>query len=87
MVIAEGRPTFWTATSTVAASPVHLCFSAPSGEAVDRFYRAALRHGARDNGAPGVRRPPFYCAFVIDLDGNNVEAGCYLTEPGPSRET
>ncbi|MGY5776918.1 VOC family protein [Rhizobium sp. LEGMi135b] len=77
-VIAEGRPTFWTADATAGASPIHLCFSAPSREAVDRFHEAGLKHGARDNGPPGVRRAPFYCAFLIDLDGNNVEAGCYL---------
>ena len=78
LVIGEGGPTFWTATATAAASPVHLCFSAPSREAVDRFYELGLQYGARDNGSPGVRRAPFYCAFLVDLDGNNVEAGVYL---------
>jgi catechol 2,3-dioxygenase-like lactoylglutathione lyase family enzyme len=78
LVLGEGRPTFWSVNASVAASPVHLCFAAPSREAVDRFYEAGLLHGARDNGAPGVRRPPFHCAFLIDLEGNNVEAGCYL---------
>lgn len=76
-VIAEGRPTFWTSSAVAAASPIHLCFSAPSRKAVDLFHEAGLLHGARDNGAPGIRRPPFYCAFLIDPDGNNVEAGCY----------
>jgi catechol 2,3-dioxygenase-like lactoylglutathione lyase family enzyme len=79
-VIAEGRPTFWSETATAASSPAHLCFSAPSREAVDRFHEAGLQHGAHDNGAPGIRRAPFYCAFLIDLDGNNVEAGCYLSD-------
>jgi catechol 2,3-dioxygenase-like lactoylglutathione lyase family enzyme len=79
-VIAEGRPTFWTSAATPATSPIHLCFSAPSREAVDRFHAAGLLHGAHDNGAPGIRRPPFYCAFLLDPDGNNVEAGCYLTD-------
>ena len=78
LVIGEGKPTFWPATATVATSPIHLCFSAPSREAVDRFHEAGIQHGARDNGSPGVRRPPFYCAFLLDLDGNNIEAGCYL---------
>jgi len=77
-VIGEGWPSFWSERATVAASPIHLCFTAPSREAVDRFQEAGLAHGARDNGAPGIRRPPFYCAFLIDLDGNNVEAGCYV---------
>ncbi len=47
-------------------------------QAVDLFHETGLKHGARDNGAPGTRRKPFYCAFLIDLDGNNVEAGCHL---------
>jgi catechol 2,3-dioxygenase-like lactoylglutathione lyase family enzyme len=77
-VIAAGRPSFWTRESTAAKSPIHLCFTAPSRAAVDQFHSAGLSHGATCNGAPGVRRPPFYCAFLFDLDGNNVEAGCYL---------
>ena len=80
LVIGEGRPTFWSESATAASAPLHLCFSAPSREAVDRFYQAGLRHGARSNGEPGIRRHPFYCAFLIDLDGNNVEAGCYLAD-------
>jgi predicted lactoylglutathione lyase len=43
---------------------------------VDAFYVAALAHGGKDNGAPGVRpyHPGYYAAFVLDPDGNNVEA-------------
>lgn len=81
-VLGEGRPSFWTDNNTVASSPIHLSFSAPSREAVDSFHAAGLEHGARDNGLPGIRRPPFYCAFLIDLDGNNVEVGCYLDVDG-----
>jgi len=54
---------------------MHLCFRAPSREAVDRFHAAGVAHGAADNGGPGIRRQPFYHAFLLDLDGNNVEAG------------
>ncbi|KAJ5638332.1 hypothetical protein N7490_008211 [Penicillium lividum] len=47
-------------------------------DAVERFYELALQHGGRDNGAPGIReemsRQPYYAAFILDLDGNNVEA-------------
>jgi hypothetical protein len=46
---------------------------------VDRFHQAGLRAGGRDNGAPGVRTdysPTYYAAFLIDPDGNNVEAVC-----------
>jgi catechol 2,3-dioxygenase-like lactoylglutathione lyase family enzyme len=80
-VVAAGRPTFWTAPNQPSQSPLHLCFSAPSKEAVDRFHATGLALGSRDNGAPGVRRQPFYCAFLIDFDGNNVEAGVYLPSP------
>jgi catechol 2,3-dioxygenase-like lactoylglutathione lyase family enzyme len=83
LVLGEGRPTFWTGDAVAAASPVHLCFAAPSKEAVDRFHNSGLRQGARDNGPPGIRRPPFYCAFLIDFDGNNLEAGyCAGSPPG-----
>lgn len=77
-VVAAGKPSFWTASNRPAQSPIHLCFTAPSKEAVDRFHAIGLELGAKDNGAPGIRRQPFYCAFLIDLDGNNVEAGVYL---------
>lgn len=76
-VVAAGRPTFWPPEARAGVSPVHLCFTAPSRDAVDRFHAIGLDLGARDNGAPGVRRPPFYCAYLIDFDGNNVEAGLY----------
>jgi predicted lactoylglutathione lyase len=43
---------------------------------VDAFYAAALAHGGKDNGAPGERpyHPDYYAAFVLDPDGNNIEA-------------
>lgn len=55
---------------------VHLAFQAPDRATVDRFYRAALAAGGRDNGAPGARpyHPGYYAAFVLDPDGNNIEA-------------
>ena len=56
---------------------VHIAFSADSREAVDAFHAAALAAGGRDNGAPGERpeySPGYYGAFVLDPDGNNVEA-------------
>src|SRR5262245_57228455 len=55
-VVAAGRPSFWTAGNAAAKSPVHLAFRAPSRDAVDRFHATGLRHGAADNGRPGVRR-------------------------------
>jgi catechol 2,3-dioxygenase-like lactoylglutathione lyase family enzyme len=54
----------------------HLAFQARDRLMVDRFYKAALAHGGKDNGAPGVRayHPGYYAAFVLDPDGNNIEA-------------
>lgn len=54
----------------------HLAFQAKDRATVDAFYNAALAHGGRDNGAPGVRayHPGYYAAFVLDPDGNNIEA-------------
>lgn len=54
----------------------HLAFQAQSRAMVDAFYQAALAHGGQDNGAPGERsyHPGYYAAFVLDPDGNNIEA-------------
>jgi catechol 2,3-dioxygenase-like lactoylglutathione lyase family enzyme len=56
---------------------VHVAFPAETDEAVEEFHRAALAAGYRDNGAPGERpeyHAGYYGAFVLDPDGNNVEA-------------
>ena len=76
-VVAAGRPTFWRPTNAPAVSPIHLAFRAPSREAVDLFHATGLRCGATNNGDPGLRRGRYYCAFLIDFDGNNIEAGVY----------
>jgi catechol 2,3-dioxygenase-like lactoylglutathione lyase family enzyme len=57
-------------------SGFHLAFQAPDRETVQRFYEAALEAGGRDNGPPGERdyHPGYYAAYVLDPDGNNVEA-------------
>ena len=55
----------------------HVAFTAPTEDAVERWYDAAVRHGGRDNGPPGLRPEytgHYFAAFVIDPDGNNVEA-------------
>jgi len=54
----------------------HLAFQAQDHAMVARFYQAALAHGGQDNGAPGERHyhPGYYAAFVLDPDGNNIEA-------------
>lgn len=55
---------------------VHLAFQAADRETVERFHRAALDAGGIDHGAPGERpyHPGYYAAFVLDPDGNNIEA-------------
>jgi catechol 2,3-dioxygenase-like lactoylglutathione lyase family enzyme len=55
---------------------IHIAFQAQDRAMVDAFYQAALAHGGRDNGAPGERayHPGYYAAFVLDPDGNNIEA-------------
>jgi catechol 2,3-dioxygenase-like lactoylglutathione lyase family enzyme len=62
---------------------LHLAFQAADENAVQKFHRAALRAGGRDNGSPGLRpeyHSTYYSAYVLDPDGNNVEAVCH----GPS---
>lgn len=69
-----------TATSPAALGELtgrhHLAFQARDRAMVEAFHRAALAHGGRDNGAPGERayHPGYYAAFVLDPDGNNIEA-------------
>jgi catechol 2,3-dioxygenase-like lactoylglutathione lyase family enzyme len=58
-------------------SGFHVALSAPSRDAVQRFYAQALRHGGTDNGGPGLRPnygEHYYAAFVLDPDGNQLEA-------------
>ncbi len=71
------KPTFWIAEVDAASSPRHTAFVAPDRAAVDAFYNAGLEAGGKDNGAPGERpqyHPGYYGAFLLDPDGNNVEA-------------
>jgi catechol 2,3-dioxygenase-like lactoylglutathione lyase family enzyme len=59
---------------------MHVAFAAKDRAAVDAWHRAALAAGCTDNGAPGLRphyHPNYYAAFVIDPDGNRLEAVCH----------
>lgn len=79
----DGKPFFWIGSGRRAATGVHVAFAANSRAEVDAFYRAALAAGGRDNGAPGLRphyHANYYGAFVLDPDGNNIEAVCH--KPG-----
>ncbi len=78
------KPDFWLSQASPArpvnVPPVHVAFRVASRAMVDAFYQAALAAGARDNGAPGPRphyHPNYYGAFVLDLDGHNIEAVCH----------
>jgi catechol 2,3-dioxygenase-like lactoylglutathione lyase family enzyme len=76
----SGKPSFWIGEGEPLAGQIHVAFLAPSRAAVDAFYRAALAAGGKDNGKPGLRphyHENYYAAFVLDLDGNNVEAVCH----------
>lgn len=64
-------------------SSVHLALTAADRASVDAFYKTALDAGARDNGPPGIRsqyHENYYGAFVLDPDGNNLEAVCHQPE-------
>lgn len=74
----KGEPALWLYRDS-ASQAVHVAFRAASRQAVDRFHAAGLRAGGRDNGKPGARKdygPSYYAAFLLDPDGNNVEAVC-----------
>ena len=67
LFVSDGEPT---------TGRVHIAFQASDRAAVERFFRAGLFAGGRDNGAPGERRyhAGYYAAFLLDPDGNNIEA-------------
>jgi catechol 2,3-dioxygenase-like lactoylglutathione lyase family enzyme len=77
---AHQKPFFWIGEGERLGGPVHVAFAASSHEAVDAFYRAGLAAGGKDNGPPGLRphyHANYYGAFVLDPDGNNIEAVCH----------
>jgi catechol 2,3-dioxygenase-like lactoylglutathione lyase family enzyme len=77
---ASGEGTCFTNVNVVNRHPpttdLHLCFRARSREQVDAFHAAGIAAGFRSNGAPGYRdyQPGYYAAYLLDPDGNNVEA-------------
>ena len=84
------RPVFWIVGEQSVGTQTHLAFQAKSQQEVDAFYDAAMAAGAQDNGRPGLRfyHQHYYGAFVIDLNGINLEAVChtasYVERPGKS---
>jgi len=77
----DGKNTdFWIATNEKGIIPLHVAFEAKDKKQVQKFHKAALAAGARDNGAPGYRTdywPGYYAAFAYDADGHNIEAVFY----------
>jgi catechol 2,3-dioxygenase-like lactoylglutathione lyase family enzyme len=74
-----GRPDFWISQGE-PGSPVHVAFTCSDRASVDAFHEAALGAGGSDNGGPGLRpeyHASYYGAFVLDADGNNIEAVCH----------
>lgn len=79
-------PDFWINVRPTMATPdpdsgVHICLRAPSAEAVDSFHAAALKAGGRSDGPPGPRpeyTPGYYAAFILDSDGNRIEAVTFV---------
>jgi catechol 2,3-dioxygenase-like lactoylglutathione lyase family enzyme len=72
----EGSEDLWIAQGE-PGPPLHIALAAPNQSTVDAFHAAALIAGGRDNGAPGLRpryHPAYYAAYVLDPDGNNIEA-------------
>jgi catechol 2,3-dioxygenase-like lactoylglutathione lyase family enzyme len=78
-----GKGEFWIMEARKPATPRHLAFRAPSRAAVAAFHSAGLAAGARENGPPGLRpqyHADYFGAFLIDPDGNNIEAVCHRAE-------
>ncbi len=67
-------PIFWIDRFHPHSARQHTAFAAKDRGEVDAFHEAGLSAGGRDNGAPGFRTPAYYAAFVLDPDGNNIEA-------------
>jgi len=72
-------PALWLGLAKQGPGITHVAFRAGTRSAVDAFYKRGIESGGRDNGGPGVRAdysPNYYAAFLIDPDGNNIEAVC-----------
>jgi catechol 2,3-dioxygenase-like lactoylglutathione lyase family enzyme len=77
----DGKYDTWFIEHQQVSGPCHICWRAESRAQVDAFYAAAIAAGGIDNGGPGVRahyHQHYYGAFVLDPDGNNMEAVCHL---------
>ena len=79
------KPYLWIYERGTPSTSTHVALATLDVDRVDAFHAAALAAGGTDNGAPGLRpqyHPSYYGAFVLDPDGNNVEAVCHRAAVG-----
>ena len=75
-----GKPDVWIGQAEPHTRGMHVALLAATRAAVDAFHAAGLKAGGRDNGAPGLRahyHADYYGAFLLDPEGNNIEAVCH----------
>lgn len=80
---AGGNPSFWLHATGLPGAGSHIAFASPDRQSVEAFHSAGVAAGGADNGAPGPRPDygrGYFAAFLIDPDGNNVEAVCMTEE-------
>jgi catechol 2,3-dioxygenase-like lactoylglutathione lyase family enzyme len=79
----DGKPDFWIHANRPLSGPTHVAIVSPDRATVQAFHTKALAAGGRDKGLPGPRphyHQNYYGAFVLDLDGHNIEAVCHWPE-------
>src|SRR5256885_16636599 len=81
----KGAPALWLHLHKGSSNTgAHVAFRARDHAAIKKFHAEGLKAGGRDNGGAGLRAdysPTYYAAFLVDPDGNNVEAGCTWRAP------
>ncbi|HVY72994.1 MAG TPA: VOC family protein [Candidatus Paceibacterota bacterium] len=83
-----GSTSVWTVVQGKKVQPMHIALGAKSKKAVEEFYKKGLKAGGKDNGGPGFRLDygdDYYAAFLLDTDGNNIEA-CYFGAKAPKQK-
>ena len=76
----NGKPDFWIHANRPLSGPTHIAIASSDQATVQAFHAAGLAAGGHDNGPPGPRphyHQNYYGAFVLDPDGNNIEAVCH----------
>jgi predicted lactoylglutathione lyase len=83
-----GSTSLWLVVKKGKVQPMHIALGSKSKKGVDDFHKNALKAGGKNNGAPGFRLEygdDYYAAFVLDPDGNNIEA-CYFGAKAPKQK-